>query len=117
MAECPDKNPECRGGDYGFIFSVCAQVLELQKKIVRQNVIATKVKQANSSKWLQNQIQTLEMRLNNVSKHFAKLWTRRVGLCWGLRAKSFLIRTKGNGTDAFGSHKLYEGLGSCPWPE
>ncbi|XP_047929740.2 coiled-coil domain-containing protein 63 isoform X3 [Anser cygnoides] len=47
-----------------------SQILELQKKIVRQNLIATKVKQANSSKWLQNQIQTLEMRLNNVTVRF-----------------------------------------------
>uniref|UniRef100_A0A8C3BWM3 Coiled-coil domain containing 63 n=1 Tax=Cairina moschata TaxID=8855 RepID=A0A8C3BWM3_CAIMO len=52
-----------------------SQILELQKKIVRQNVIATKVKQANSSKWLQNQIQTLEMRLNNVTVHFDTILT------------------------------------------
>lgn len=47
------------------------QILELQKKVERQNVITKKVKQANCSKWLQNQTQTLELHLNNVSKHFA----------------------------------------------
>ncbi|NXI71988.1 CCD63 protein, partial [Anseranas semipalmata] len=51
------------------------QILELQKKVVRQNLIATKVKQANSSKWLQKQIQTLEMRLNNVTVHFDTILT------------------------------------------
>ncbi|XP_035196971.1 coiled-coil domain-containing protein 63 isoform X2 [Oxyura jamaicensis] len=52
-----------------------AQILELERKIARQNLIATKVKQANSSKWLQNQIQTLEMRLNNVTVHFDTILT------------------------------------------
>ncbi|KGL89432.1 Coiled-coil domain-containing protein 63, partial [Charadrius vociferus] len=52
------------------------QILELEKKIVRQNQIAVKVKQANSSKRLQKQIETLEMRLNNVTVHFDTILTR-----------------------------------------
>ncbi|NXL90504.1 CCD63 protein, partial [Alectura lathami] len=51
------------------------QIQELQNKLVRQNAIAAKVKQANCSKWLQNQIQTLEMRLNNVTVHFNTILT------------------------------------------
>ncbi|NXC42413.1 CCD63 protein, partial [Penelope pileata] len=51
------------------------QILELQKKVVRQNVIATKVKQANCYKWLQNQIETLELRLNHVTVHFDTILT------------------------------------------
>ncbi|NXN67559.1 CCD63 protein, partial [Himantopus himantopus] len=52
------------------------QILELEKKIVRQNQIAVKVKQANSSKRLQKQIETLEMRLNNVTVHYDTTRTR-----------------------------------------
>ncbi|XP_029882403.1 coiled-coil domain-containing protein 63 [Aquila chrysaetos chrysaetos] len=52
------------------------QILELEKKIVRQNQIAVKVKQANCSKRLQKQIETLEMRLNNVTVHFDTILTR-----------------------------------------
>ncbi|KAF1527066.1 Coiled-coil domain-containing protein 63, partial [Eudyptes sclateri] len=52
------------------------QILELEKKIVKQNQTAAKVKQANSSKWLQKQIETLEMRLNNVTVHFNTILTR-----------------------------------------
>ncbi|NXK04173.1 CCD63 protein, partial [Herpetotheres cachinnans] len=52
------------------------QILELEKKIVKQNQIAVKVKQANSSKRLQKQTETLEMRLNNVTVHFDTILTR-----------------------------------------
>ncbi|NXF50168.1 CCD63 protein, partial [Oceanites oceanicus] len=52
------------------------QILELEKKIVRQNQIAVKVKQANSSKRRQKQIETLEMRLNNVTVRFDTIMTR-----------------------------------------
>ncbi|KAM4649443.1 coiled-coil domain-containing protein 63-like [Amazona ochrocephala] len=46
------------------------QIEELEKKVAKQNLIATKVKQANSSKQLQKRIDTLEMRLYNASVHF-----------------------------------------------
>ncbi|NXK26708.1 CCD63 protein, partial [Arenaria interpres] len=52
------------------------QILELEKKIVRENEIAGKVKQANSSKRLQKQIETLESRLNNVTVRFDTILTR-----------------------------------------
>ncbi|NXV96291.1 CCD63 protein, partial [Calonectris borealis] len=52
------------------------QILELEKKVVRQNQRAVKVKQANSSKRLQKQIETLEMRLNKVTVHFDTIVTR-----------------------------------------
>ncbi|NWH26804.1 CCD63 protein, partial [Grus americana] len=52
------------------------EILELEKKIVRQNQIAAKVRQANSSKRLQKQIETLEMRLNNATVHFNAILTR-----------------------------------------
>ncbi|NWY55517.1 CCD63 protein, partial [Chionis minor] len=52
------------------------QILELEKKIVKQNQIAAKVKQANSSKRLQKRIDTLELRLNNVTVHFDTVLTR-----------------------------------------
>uniref|UniRef100_A0A8C3KNY7 ODAD1 central coiled coil region domain-containing protein n=1 Tax=Calidris pygmaea TaxID=425635 RepID=A0A8C3KNY7_9CHAR len=52
------------------------QILELEKKIVRENEIAGKVKQANSSKQLQKQIETLESRLNNVTVRFDTILTR-----------------------------------------
>lgn len=85
-----------------FFSSLCVQILELEKKIVRENQIAVKVKQANCSKRLQKQIETLEMRLNNVSKHFADLWRPCAGPRWGLCAKCLLVRTKGNGANTFG---------------
>ncbi|XP_057277234.1 coiled-coil domain-containing protein 63 isoform X1 [Pezoporus wallicus] len=46
------------------------QIEELEKKVVKQNLIASKVKQANCSKQLQKQIDTLEMRLYNANVHF-----------------------------------------------
>ncbi|NXD65221.1 CCD63 protein, partial [Eolophus roseicapillus] len=46
------------------------QIEELEKKVVKQNLIARKVKQANCSKQLQKQIDTLEMRLYNANVHF-----------------------------------------------
>ncbi|NXW85000.1 CCD63 protein, partial [Alopecoenas beccarii] len=52
------------------------QILELEKKIVRQNRIAVKVKQANCSKRLQKQIEKLELRLNNVTVQFDTVLTR-----------------------------------------
>lgn len=85
-----------------FFFSPCVQILELEKKIVRENQIAAKVKQANSSKQLQKRIETLEMHLNNVSKCFADLWRPCEGLHWDPCAKRFLVRTKDNGANAFG---------------
>ncbi|XP_042685132.1 coiled-coil domain-containing protein 63 [Centrocercus urophasianus] len=51
------------------------EILELQKKVERQNVITKKVKQANCSKWLQNQTQTLELHLNNVTVCFDTILT------------------------------------------
>lgn len=56
------------------------QIEELEKKVVKQNLIATKVKQANCSKQLQKQIDTLEMRLYNVSQPVADLWRPSVKL-------------------------------------
>ncbi|NXT03725.1 CCD63 protein, partial [Jacana jacana] len=52
------------------------QILELEKKIVKENKIAGKVKQANCSKRLQKQIETLESRLNNATVHFDTILTR-----------------------------------------
>ncbi|NWX00865.1 CCD63 protein, partial [Caloenas nicobarica] len=52
------------------------QILELEKKIVKQNQIAVKVKQANCSKRLQKQIEKLELRLNNVTVQFDTVLTR-----------------------------------------
>ncbi|KFZ50300.1 Coiled-coil domain-containing protein 63, partial [Antrostomus carolinensis] len=52
------------------------QILELEEKIVRQNKITVKVKQANSAERLQKQIETLEIRLNNVTVHFDTILTR-----------------------------------------
>ncbi|NXL63922.1 CCD63 protein, partial [Chordeiles acutipennis] len=52
------------------------QILELEKKIERQNKIAVKVKQANSTERLQKQIETLEIHLNNVTVHFDTILTR-----------------------------------------
>ncbi|KAM9526559.1 coiled-coil domain-containing protein 63 [Guaruba guarouba] len=46
------------------------QIEELEKKVVKQNLIAAKVKQANRSKQLQKRIDTLEMHLYNASVHF-----------------------------------------------
>lgn len=85
------------------------QILELQKKVERQNVITKKVKQANCSKWLQNQTQTLELHLNNVSKHFAEYQGQAAA-----HTKCFLISSKGNSADAFGFYKLYKGLSLFP---
>ncbi|XP_040540507.1 coiled-coil domain-containing protein 63 isoform X1 [Gallus gallus] len=51
------------------------EILELQKKVERENVITTKVKQANCSKWLQDQTQTLELHLNNVTVRFDTILT------------------------------------------
>lgn len=85
------------------------QILELQKKVERENVITTKVKQANCSKWLQDQTQTLELHLNNVSKHSTEFWGQVVAC-----TKCFLISTNGNSADAFGSYKLHKGLSSPP---
>ncbi|NXE53476.1 CCD63 protein, partial [Casuarius casuarius] len=56
------------------------KIMETEKKIARQNLIAVKVKQANSSKWLQKQIQTLEMRLNHVTVHFDTILTTNTKL-------------------------------------
>ncbi|KAM8797615.1 coiled-coil domain-containing protein 63 [Eudromia elegans] len=56
------------------------KIMEMEKKITRQNLIAVKVKQANSSKWLQKQIQTLEMRLNHVTVHFDTILTSNTKL-------------------------------------
>ncbi|OXB84914.1 UNVERIFIED_CONTAM: hypothetical protein H355_016036 [Colinus virginianus] len=51
------------------------EILELQKNVERQNMITKKVNQAYSSKWLQNQTQTLELHLNNVTVHFDTILT------------------------------------------
>uniref|UniRef100_A0A8V0ZYL4 Coiled-coil domain containing 63 n=1 Tax=Gallus gallus TaxID=9031 RepID=A0A8V0ZYL4_CHICK len=51
------------------------EILELQKKVERENVITTKVKQANCSKWLQDRTQTLELHLNNVTVRFDTILT------------------------------------------
>ncbi|XP_065594800.1 coiled-coil domain-containing protein 63 [Cyrtonyx montezumae] len=51
------------------------EILELQKKLERQNMITKKVNQAYSSKWLQNQTQTLELHLNYVTVHFGTILT------------------------------------------
>ncbi|NXJ15419.1 CCD63 protein, partial [Odontophorus gujanensis] len=51
------------------------EILELQKKVEGQNMITKKVNQADSSKWLQNQTQTLELHLNNVTVYFDTILT------------------------------------------
>ncbi|KFV76760.1 Coiled-coil domain-containing protein 63, partial [Struthio camelus australis] len=56
------------------------KIMEMEKKITRQNLIAAKVKQANSSKWLKKKIQTLEMRLNHVTVHFDTILTTNTKL-------------------------------------
>ncbi|KAM6051623.1 coiled-coil domain-containing protein 63 [Theristicus caerulescens] len=53
-----------------------SQILEQEKKIVRQNQIAAKVKQANSSKRLEKQTETRERRLYNATVHFNTTLTR-----------------------------------------
>ncbi|NXW66171.1 CCD63 protein, partial [Eurystomus gularis] len=52
------------------------QILELEKKAVKQNQRAVKAKQASSSKDLQKQIETLETCLRNVTVHFHTNMTR-----------------------------------------
>ncbi|NXP04327.1 CCD63 protein, partial [Thinocorus orbignyianus] len=52
------------------------QILELEKKIVKENKIVGKMKQANCSKRLQKQIETLESHLNNATVHFNTILTR-----------------------------------------
>ncbi|XP_074743477.1 LOW QUALITY PROTEIN: coiled-coil domain-containing protein 63 [Strix uralensis] len=52
------------------------QIIELEKNVVRQNQVATKVKQANRSKQLQKRIEALEIHLNNVTVHFNTVLTR-----------------------------------------
>ncbi|NXV73582.1 CCD63 protein, partial [Atlantisia rogersi] len=52
------------------------QILKLEKKAVIQNQIVTKAKQAKCIKQTQKQIETLEMRLNNVTVHFDTILTR-----------------------------------------
>ncbi|XP_026715778.1 coiled-coil domain-containing protein 63 [Athene cunicularia] len=51
------------------------QILELEKKVVRQNQIAVNVKQVNCSKRLQKKIEALETHLNNVTVHFNTILT------------------------------------------
>uniref|UniRef100_A0A8C8BN50 ODAD1 central coiled coil region domain-containing protein n=1 Tax=Otus sunia TaxID=257818 RepID=A0A8C8BN50_9STRI len=66
--------------DYTFFFFsfffLCVQIIELERKVVRQNQIAVKVKQANCSKHLQKQTEEREMHLNNVTVHFNTVLTR-----------------------------------------
>ncbi|XP_055556847.1 coiled-coil domain-containing protein 63-like isoform X1 [Falco cherrug] len=52
------------------------EILELEKKMARQNRAAVKAKQANSSNQLQKQIETLELHLNNVTVHFHTILSR-----------------------------------------
>ncbi|KAM6247167.1 coiled-coil domain-containing protein 63 [Porphyrio hochstetteri] len=56
------------------------QILKLEKKVVVQNQILTKAKQAKCIKQTQKQIETLEMRLNNVTVHFDTILTRNYEL-------------------------------------
>ncbi|NWR67680.1 CCD63 protein, partial [Bucorvus abyssinicus] len=50
------------------------QIVELEKKLVRQDQRTAKVKRVNSSKRLQKRVETLELHLSDVSKHLAALW-------------------------------------------
>ncbi|NXE93520.1 CCD63 protein, partial [Menura novaehollandiae] len=52
------------------------QVLELEKKIVKQREITWKVLEAKSHKRLQEQIDILEMRLTHVTVHYNTILTR-----------------------------------------
>ncbi|NWX11720.1 CCD63 protein, partial [Aegotheles bennettii] len=56
------------------------QMLELKNKIGRQHQVVVKVKQANNSKRLQEQAETLEMHLNNVTVHFDNALTSNSNL-------------------------------------
>ncbi|NXJ81420.1 CCD63 protein, partial [Trogon melanurus] len=52
------------------------QILELEKKIVNQNPIAVKARQAKNSQRLQKQIEMLEKRLNTVTVRYDTILTR-----------------------------------------
>ncbi|NXF04111.1 CCD63 protein, partial [Smithornis capensis] len=52
------------------------QVLDLEKKIAKQREITVKVLEARNPKRLQEQIDTLELRLNNVTVHYNTILTR-----------------------------------------
>ncbi|NWR75550.1 CCD63 protein, partial [Centropus unirufus] len=56
------------------------ELLELEKKLVKQNQIATKVKQANCSKQLQKQTEILELRLNTITVRFGTTLATNNGL-------------------------------------
>ncbi|XP_015733974.1 coiled-coil domain-containing protein 63 isoform X2 [Coturnix japonica] len=46
------------------------EILQLQKKVEREEVITKKVRQANCGKWLQKQTEKLELHLNNATVRF-----------------------------------------------
>lgn len=55
------------------------QVLELEKKIVKQRDTTWRVLEAKSHKHLQKKIELLEMHLSHVRKHFGDFWRTCVG--------------------------------------
>lgn len=65
-------------------FPVCVQVVELEKKIVKQRDTNWRMLEAKSHKHLQKKIELLEMNLNHVRKHFGDFWRTRVGSHIGL---------------------------------
>lgn len=79
---------------------MCVQVVELDKKIVKQRDTTWKTLEAKSHKRLQKKIELLEMRLSHVRKGFGDFWRTRVGSHRGLGP--FLVRTKHGGAKGCG---------------
>uniref|UniRef100_A0A8C3NR89 ODAD1 central coiled coil region domain-containing protein n=1 Tax=Cyanoderma ruficeps TaxID=181631 RepID=A0A8C3NR89_9PASS len=79
LAPCPDKSPVCRGGDYTswcFFFPVCVQVVEMEKKIVKQRDTNWRMLEAKSHKHLEKKIHFLEMNLNHITVRYNTIMTR-----------------------------------------
>lgn len=60
------------------------QVVELEKKIVKQRDTNWRMLEAKSHKRLERKIHFLEMNLNHVRKHFGDFWRTCVGSQRGL---------------------------------
>lgn len=79
------------------------QILELEKKVLKQQQGTAKVKRANGRKELEKQVETLELQLKEVSEHFADLWRpRAVRGHTGACAWNAFGWDKGSGANAFG---------------
>lgn len=68
----------------GFSLCVCLQVVELEKKIVKQRDTTWRMLEAKSQKHLQKKIELLEIRLSHVRKCFRDFWRTCVGSHRGL---------------------------------